>query len=136
MSTKALVGARANRPLRRIAVCGAGVAGLVLAARLARRGAAVTVLEARDEAALETEGVFLTLAPNGMNGLRPLDLHEPVEAGGIATTAMEIRDERGRRLALIDQSDDISAFGAHSVTIRRGLLAKLLLARARADGVT
>jgi 2-polyprenyl-6-methoxyphenol hydroxylase-like FAD-dependent oxidoreductase len=136
MSTKALVDARASRPLRRIAVCGAGVAGLALAARLARRGAAVTVLEARDESALETEGVFLTLAPNGMNGLRLLDLHEPVRAGGIATTAMEIRDERGRRLALIDQSDDASAFGAHSITIRRGLLAKLLLARARADGVT
>jgi 2-polyprenyl-6-methoxyphenol hydroxylase-like FAD-dependent oxidoreductase len=135
MSFEVPSNARAVRLVRRIAVCGAGVAGLTLAVRLARLGFEVTVFEARDEAALETDGVFLTLAPNGMNGLRCIDLHQELEANGIATTAIEILDERGRRLALVDQSDHETVFGAHSITIRRGRLAKLLLLRARAEGV-
>ena len=135
MSTNLRPDASAARA-RRIGICGGGVAGLTLAARLARLGFAVTVLEARDEAAIAGEGVFLTLAPNGMNGLRAIDLDGEVAAHGIATTAIEILDERGRRLALIDQSDHAAAFGAPSVTIRRGLLASLLLTQARAEGAT
>ena len=135
MSTNLRPDASAARA-RRVGICGGGVAGLTLAARLARLGFAVTVLEARDEAAIAGEGVFLTLAPNGMNGLRAIGLDGEVAAGGIATTAIEILDERGRRLALIDQSDHAAAFGAPSVTIRRGLLASLLVTRARAEGAT
>jgi 2-polyprenyl-6-methoxyphenol hydroxylase-like FAD-dependent oxidoreductase len=119
-----------------VAVCGAGIAGLTLAARLSSLGFRVTVLEARDEAALEREGVFLTLAPNGMNGLRVIDLHRDIAAQGIATTGIEILDERGRRLALMDQSDHGSVFGAQSITLRRGALMRLLLERARSAGVT
>ena len=37
-----------------------------------------------------------------MNGLRAIGLDGEVAAGGIATTAIEILDERGRRLALIE----------------------------------
>jgi 2-polyprenyl-6-methoxyphenol hydroxylase-like FAD-dependent oxidoreductase len=136
MSFEEASNARGVRHARRIAVCGAGVAGLTLAVRLARLGFEVTVFEARDETAIETDGVFLTLAPNGMNGLRSIDLYQEVAASGIATTAIEILDERGRRLALVDQTDHETAFGAHSITIRRGQLAKLLLMRACAEGVT
>ena len=135
MSTNLRPDASAARA-RRVGICGGGVAGLTLAARLARLGFAVTVLEARDEAAIAGEGVFLTLAPNGMNGLRAIGLDGEVAARGIATTAIEILDERGRRLALIDQSDHAAAFGAPSVTIRRGLLASLLVTQARAEGAT
>ena len=73
MSTNLRPDASAARA-RRVGICGGGVAGLTLAARLARLGFAVTVLEAREEAAIASEGVFLTLAPNGMNGLRAIDL--------------------------------------------------------------
>ena len=135
MSSRIGMEARARREVR-VAVCGAGVAGLTLAARLARLGFDVTVFEARGEAAIGNEGVFLTLAPNGMNGLRLLDLHEAVAASGIATTGIEILDERGRRLALVDQTDHATAFGSPSVTIRRGPLALLLLAGARREGAT
>src|SRR5262245_390689 len=132
MSVDPAFGTRARHA---VCVCGAGVAGLTLAARLARLGFRVTVLEARTEDALE-DGVFLTLAPNGMNGLRSIGLEREVEAHGIATTAIEILDERGRRLALLDQSDHESAFGAGSVTIRRGCLTRLLLHQARSAGAT
>src|SRR5262249_16773256 len=96
----------------RIAIVGAGVAGLVLATRLAQDGRDVTVFEARSEAVLRTEGLFLTLAPNGMNGLRLIGLAEAVAAKGIATRAIEILDERGRRLAIMDQADFATTLGA------------------------
>jgi len=126
--------ARGAHPLR-IAVCGAGVAGLALAIRLARTGGRPMVFEARDERAAAAEGVFLTLAPNGANGLRSLGCYEAVRRHGILTTGIEIRNARGRRLALADQSDHERASGAPSITIRRGLLTEILLTQARADGV-
>src|SRR5262249_18997018 len=93
MSSRITTNARSDNRSRSVAITGAGVAGLVLAARLARQGRAVTVFEARSEAGLSTEGVFLTLAPNGMNGLRSIGLEAVVAAKGIATRAIEILDE-------------------------------------------
>jgi 2-polyprenyl-6-methoxyphenol hydroxylase-like FAD-dependent oxidoreductase len=109
--------------------------GLALAIRLAMLGGRPTVFEARSEAAAAREGVFLTLAPNGTNALRAIGCYEPVVGNGIDTTGIEILNAKGRRLALADQSDHQRVFGAPSVTFRRGLLAEILLARARAIGV-
>src|SRR5882724_4676613 len=119
----------------KIAVCGAGVGGLTLAARLAQMGGKPIVFEARSETATTSEGVFLTLAPNGMNGLRSIGCYQAVRASGIDTTGIEIRNAKGKRLAFVAQSDHEAAFGAPSITIRRGRLAEILLARARAADV-
>src|SRR5882724_429981 len=81
----------------KIAVCGAGVGGLTLAARLAQMGGKPIVFEARSETATTSEGVFLTLAPNGMNGLRTIGCDEEVKASGIATTGIEIRNAKAKR---------------------------------------
>jgi 2-polyprenyl-6-methoxyphenol hydroxylase-like FAD-dependent oxidoreductase len=134
MSGRILESARSRGQAGRVAIAGAGIAGLVLATRLAQDGREVTVFEARGEAGLKTEGLFLTLAPNGMNGLRSIGLSAAVAAKGIATRAIEILDERGRRLAIIDQNDFAATLGAEAVTIRRGALADLLLAGAREAG--
>jgi 2-polyprenyl-6-methoxyphenol hydroxylase-like FAD-dependent oxidoreductase len=93
------------------------------------------LFEARTETATTSEGVFLTLAPNGMNGLRTIGCYEKVKASGIATTGIEIRNAKGKRLAFAAQSDHEAAFGAPSITIRRGRLTEILLAKARAVGV-
>jgi 2-polyprenyl-6-methoxyphenol hydroxylase-like FAD-dependent oxidoreductase len=106
----------------------------MLAARLAQMGRKPILFEARSETASTSEGVFLTLAPNGMNGLRTIGCYEAVRASGIATTGIEIRNAKGKRLAFAAQSDHEAAFGAHSVTVRRGRLAEILLAKARAAG--
>ncbi len=135
MSAIATPAASEFRARPRIAVCGAGTGGLVLAARLARSGYRPVVFEARGEAASASEGVFLTLAPNGMNGLRAIGAYEAVKASGIDTTAIEIQNARGRRLALALQSDYEVAFGAPSITITRGRLTEMLIAAARAAGV-
>ena len=119
---------------RRAIIVGAGPAGLALAILLRRAGWLPHVHEARSEASL-AGGAFLTLAPNGMNALKVVGAAEEVAASGMVTRAIEILNGTGRRLALIDQGDDLVRCGARSITIARGRLAAHLLARARAEGV-
>ena len=77
--------ARGNHRVSEIAICGAGVGGLMPAARLAQMGRKPILFEARSETATTSEGVFLTLAPNGMNGLRSIGCYQAVRASGIDT---------------------------------------------------
>jgi 2-polyprenyl-6-methoxyphenol hydroxylase-like FAD-dependent oxidoreductase len=118
-----------------IAICGAGVSGLTLALKLTSLGINTVVFEARTENAVCSEGEFLTLAPNGMNGLRAIQCYDEVVAAGIKTTGIEIVNAKAKRLGLADQTDVEQVFGAPSVTIRRGALAKILLQNARSSGV-
>ncbi len=116
-------------------IAGAGVGGLTLATHLALRGYRPTVIEARDEVGATTEGAFLTLAPNGMNGLRAIDCLNTAREAGIDTLGIEITNARGKLLGFAGQHDHESAFGAPSVTLGRGALTKLLLRRALEAGV-
>jgi 2-polyprenyl-6-methoxyphenol hydroxylase-like FAD-dependent oxidoreductase len=119
----------------KIVICGAGVGGLTLAIRLAELGFQTSLFEQRDEADLRREGVFLTLAPNGMNGLKAIGCYDTVRDQGVETTGIEICNARGKRLGYADQADHERSFGAPSVTISRGRLAEILLERARTAGV-
>src|SRR5690349_15819644 len=119
---------------RRIAVIGAGVAGLTLAILLRRAGKAVTVFEARGRQQL-AEGAFLTLAPNGINALRAAGLADRISALGMPTLGFEILNRSGRRLALMDERESMRAAGAQSITIRRADLLGTLAAAAEAQGV-
>jgi 2-polyprenyl-6-methoxyphenol hydroxylase-like FAD-dependent oxidoreductase len=114
-----------------VAIVGAGIAGLTLAIGLKRRGVNVEVFEKRTEAELRAEGAFLTLAPNGVNALRSVGLDSKVSGAGILTTGLDIRNERGKRVAFINYGRHSDRFGAPSVTIGRGTLLGLLLDRAR-----
>lgn len=118
-----------------IAICGAGIGGLVLALRLHDLGFKPTVFEARTRSAVESEGEFFTLAPNGMNGLKVVGCLDAVVSAGIDTTALEFRNARGRTLATADQSDHGRTFGAPSVTLPRGALAGILIEHALAKGI-
>jgi 2-polyprenyl-6-methoxyphenol hydroxylase-like FAD-dependent oxidoreductase len=118
-----------------IGICGAGIGGLVLALRLARLGFRPMVFEARSKEAALCEGEFITLASNGMNGLRTVDCYEATLREGLETRAIEICNARGKRLALIDQSDHAAAFGAPAVTIKRGALTRILIEKCQTNGV-
>ncbi len=118
-----------------IGICGAGIGGLVLALRLAKLGFRPMLFEARSREAALSEGEFLTLAPNGMNGLRAVDCYEAVLREGLETNAIELCNARGRRLALADQTDDRARFGARSVTVRRGTLTRILIETCEANGI-
>ena len=119
---------------RTLGIVGAGIAGLTLAIRLRQFGWPVCVFDARDERTLLTEGLFLTVAPPGMNGLRLLGLKEAVARAGMVTSSIELFDETGHALAHIDQSDHCEVFGSDSVTLPRGLLLRPFLERARQAG--
>ncbi|MBO9535739.1 FAD-dependent monooxygenase [Herbaspirillum sp.] len=125
----------ARTDTRKIAICGAGIGGLVLAIRLTELGFRPVVFEQREEADICREGVFFTLAPNGMNGLKVIGCYDAVRGSGVETTGIELCNARGARLGLADQADHESVFGAPSITISRGGLAAILLGQAQAAGV-
>ncbi|MFK0164338.1 FAD-dependent monooxygenase [Rhizobium sp. NPDC090279] len=118
-----------------IGICGAGIGGLVLALRLAKLGFRPIVFEARSKEAALSEGEFLTLASNGMNGLRTVDCHEAVLRQGLETRAIELCNARGKRLALVDQSDHLATFGTPAVTIKRGTLTAILIEKCQKEGI-
>jgi 2-polyprenyl-6-methoxyphenol hydroxylase-like FAD-dependent oxidoreductase len=125
----------ASRANSRLAIIGAGFAGLGLAIALARKGFTPTVFERRAEAQITSEGIFVTLAPNGLNALRALGLAERAVAEGVVTLGLAMHNERGIKIGHIDYAAHADAFGAPSVTIRRGALSQSLLDTARAEGI-
>lgn len=120
---------------RTILVVGAGIAGIAASIAFRQQGHDVTLIESRPRQRLVSEGLFLTLAPNGMNALKPLGVYERALAAGIATTAIELLNRKGRRLALVNQQHYEHTYGAPSCTIIRGHLIAILLERAAEAGV-
>jgi 2-polyprenyl-6-methoxyphenol hydroxylase-like FAD-dependent oxidoreductase len=124
---------KSNRP--RIAVAGAGIGGLALALALKARGFSAVVFEKKSAEQIRTEGVFLTLAPNGVNALRALGLADAVIEAGLMTRGLQMFNERGKSLGLMDYGTHTDRFGAPSVTIGRGALGAALLDAAEAAGL-
>ncbi len=124
---------KTNRP--HIAIVGAGIGGLALALALQRRGFSPVVIEKRSAEQIRGDGLFLTLAPNGINALRALGLAEAVIGGGLDTRGIALFNERGKRIALMDYGTHSARFGAPSSTIRRGVLGGVLLDAALRDGI-
>ncbi|HEV2514280.1 MAG TPA: NAD(P)/FAD-dependent oxidoreductase [Devosia sp.] len=119
----------------RIGIVGAGSAGLGLALSLVRRGFSPVVFEKRTEQQVIDEGIFLTLAPNGMNALRGLGLATEALRNGVETRAIVLHNEHGRPLGTVDYARHTAQFGAPSVTLRRGALGAILLEATRTAGV-
>lgn len=135
MSTIQGRSARAKSNRLAIAIAGAGTGGLALALALRRRGMNPVVFEKKTEAQIRTEGLFLTLAPNGVNALRALGLADAVVAAGLMTTGLRLFNERGKSLGLMDYGSHSDRFGAPSVTIRRGALSAALLDAVQQAGI-
>jgi 2-polyprenyl-6-methoxyphenol hydroxylase-like FAD-dependent oxidoreductase len=119
----------------RIAIVGAGIAGLALAVALSRKGCHPVVMEQRERESLGMDGLFLSLAPNGMNALKALKLDQAIIDVGVTMSGLTLFNETGKRLGIIDYSRNQHDFGAPSVTIRRGALIQILLDAALALGV-
>ncbi len=118
-----------------IAICGGGIGGLATALALKRAGFAPEVFERHAPQQLREEGLFLTLAPNGCNGLRALGLLDQVMAAGLPTRGIAVFNEAGKRLTLVDYGSQGEKYGAGSITLRRGALAGVLLDAAQAAGI-
>ncbi|HWV00428.1 MAG TPA: FAD-dependent monooxygenase [Devosia sp.] len=124
---------KTNRP--HIAIAGAGIGGLAAALALRQRGFAPVVFEKKSAEQIRTEGVFLTLAPNGINALRTLGLADAVVDAGLLTRGLAMFNERGKELSVMDYGSHRARFGAPSVTIGRGALGAALLDAALAKDI-
>jgi FAD-dependent urate hydroxylase len=101
----------------RVLIIGGGIAGPVLAMALQQAGIESVVHEAYDRGA-DGVGSFLNLAPNGMDALRVLGLHETV--GEVSFESPKIRLYLGENRALRDFSlIGERADGLTSVTLNR-----------------
>ncbi|MBO0904755.1 FAD-dependent monooxygenase [Jiella sonneratiae] len=113
----------------RIAIAGAGIAGLTAALCLSRLGIASSVLE-RSET-LDEVGAGLQLSPNALSVLDELDLLPPLRAAGVAADLVELRSGRsGRTIAEVPvRSKD----GTPYLSIHRADLQAVLVAAVKSD---
>jgi 2-polyprenyl-6-methoxyphenol hydroxylase-like FAD-dependent oxidoreductase len=115
---------------KRALVVGGGISGTVAAIALHEAGLDPVVTEAFDVGA-DGVGAFLTLAPNGVRGLRLLEVEARALAGGFETPRFEISLGDGRVLAEMPAG---SADGS-TWTLRRSDLYLGLRGEAEARGI-
>jgi 2-polyprenyl-6-methoxyphenol hydroxylase-like FAD-dependent oxidoreductase len=118
----------------RVVIAGCGIAGPALGIFLRRIGIEVVICERRPSEAVD-EGLFLGVAPNGMNVLAELDLHRAVEGVSVPCRGFEFQNARGHVIGTIHREDDEAGFGARMQMVRRGDLHRALTDGARAAGV-
>jgi len=115
------------KPLR-IAVIGAGTAGLACAICLAQREQSVVVFE--KHAAVAPVGAGILMQPAGVRALDALGCGDAFRAVGSPIHRLQAHNHRDQRLADIPYDAPDYAYG-----VARGDLTELLQARARALGV-
>lgn len=117
---------------RRVAVIGAGVAGLTAALALARHGAEVTVHERAG--ALREVGAGLQISPNAGRVLQALGLGGAFAAISLRTDRTVLRDEAGTAVATLDLRRQRP--GEEFRVVHRARLVEMLETAARAAGVS
>ena len=123
-----------QRKIRRAVIVGCGIAGPVLGMFLRRLGIETVVCEQRPGEAVD-EGLFLGVAPNGMNVLSELEVHRDIEAVSVPCRGFEFHNTHGRVIATINREHDAARFGARLQMVRRGDLHAALTAAAQERGV-
>lgn len=119
----------------RIAIIGAGITGLALAAALDRAGISCTVFERANE--LGEVGAGIQLAPNAVRLLHRLGLEKDLEAVGVPSAGIELRHwEHGGRIGHIPLGLECEhRFGAPYYLVSRPDLHAALLRRVPLDAV-
>jgi FAD-dependent urate hydroxylase len=115
--------------MSRAVIIGAGPAGLVAALAARKAGLEPTVYEAYEQSAGLEQGVFLTLAVNGMDALRAADALEPVASLGFPTGRIRFLNGGGKDLGSMPIGPRL-ADGTVTRTVLRADLYKALYALA------
>ena len=112
---------------KRIAIAGAGIAGLTTALALLQQGFQVDVFEQASQ--LGELGAGLQISPNGSRVLLALGLGEALQACVCQARGKEIRMwNTGQRWKLFDLGDDcLARFGAPDWMVHRGDLHRVML---------
>ena len=113
-----------EQKITRIAIIGAGVAGLALAIWAIKKGYRVSVYEANPD--ISTMGAGITLWPNAMFVLKELGIDKAVLEKGGLPALMQQYDKEGQLKAELDIKEVNTLCGFSSVSIlRRDLMAIL-----------
>jgi 2-polyprenyl-6-methoxyphenol hydroxylase-like FAD-dependent oxidoreductase len=116
-----------------VLVAGGGIAGTVAAMALQRAGYRPTVYEAYPSGG-EDAGAFLTVGPNGMLALDQIGVREPVIEAGFPITALDLADDRGRRIAKVPIGGPSSTMAGYH-NMRRADLYRVLQREAENKGI-
>ncbi len=108
---------------QRIAVIGAGIAGLATAVALQARGYDVTVWEERTDF---SNGAGISIWPNALAALDSLGLGDAVRAAGGRVTAGAVRWRDGSWLRRPDPQRIVRSLGEPLVVVRRSELTSIL----------
>ncbi len=114
-------------------IIGGGIAGPVIAVALQRAGIESVVYEAYPEHA-GNAGAFLTVAVNGLDALRALDLHRPVMDLGFSTRTIDLMSGTGKHLGTIPIGG-VLPDGTTTQTIKRADLYRALYEAVRGRGI-
>jgi 2-polyprenyl-6-methoxyphenol hydroxylase-like FAD-dependent oxidoreductase len=114
-------------------IVGGGIAGPAAALALARVGIESVVIERRDAAEMAA-GSYLTLAPNGLDALRALDVLHVVQAEGFGSKTNTMYGATGSRLGEVSLGRPLED-GVTAYTIKRSRLAARLSEEAEGRGI-
>jgi FAD-dependent urate hydroxylase len=114
-------------------IVGGGVAGPTTAMALQRAGIDAVVYEAYPPSTEEV-GSYLTIATNGIDALRAIDAHWPVQAAGFPTPSNVLWSGSGRRLGTVSNGGR-RPDGTVAHTIKRARLYRALHRQAVERGI-
>jgi len=118
----------------RALIIGGGIAGPVTAMALQKAGIEAVVYEAYAASAGLDAGSYLTVAVNGLDALRTIDLHEAVMAAGFPSESISMFSGAGKPLGTVPIGGKL-ADGTVTHTIRRSDLYRIVHDEAMNRGI-
>jgi 2-polyprenyl-6-methoxyphenol hydroxylase-like FAD-dependent oxidoreductase len=115
-------------------IIGGGIAGPVTAMALQKAGIEAVVYEAYAASAGLDAGSYLTVAVNGLDALRAIDLHEAVMAAGFPSESISMFSGSGKPLGVVPIGGKL-ADGTVTHTIRRSDLYRIVHDEATNRGI-
>lgn len=109
----------------KVIIIGGGIAGFVLALSLDKIGIKSEIFESR-KIPKDDVGLFHYLSSNAMNVYKVLGLYDKLKDLGHVCNGIVHYNDKGNKLAAIDESNSFQDYGANSIMIKREFLTQTL----------